>query len=150
MFTNPKELETYWRSGYWIEYVPYNEEKEIDDQGNVTITKNLPTFIDKPIYFRYKFKDNIGVERTELVMIEGRLSVNAGAKLETRSKIPFKQEDLILDDWKVKAWTLRENEWIKSEVHSEFYYDKFPTNKETISIKNKINEAYEYQLGIYV
>ena len=55
-------------------------------------------------------------------------------------------KDLMLAQWKTKAWTLREKEWIRSEVHSEFYYDKFPTNKETLVIKDKIKEEHQVKI----
>lgn len=102
MFTNPKELEKYWRTAWYLEYFPYSEEKEIQDDGqggqDITITKIQPSFSDNPIMFRYKFKNQEGNTSEETTVISGRISLDVGAILETRSKLPFKKEDLILDN----------------------------------------------------
>ena len=95
MFNNPKELKKYWNTAYYLEYSPYREEKEVDDQGNVTITKIQPSFSSQPVMFRYK---PLETSKEEYSLLSKRLGVDVSLRIETRSDIDFKQDDLILDD----------------------------------------------------
>ena len=90
MFTNPKELDTYWLTAYWIEYIP----SSADEEGK----KSLPTFSEDIKMFRYKRYQEQGAKKEEFSLMSGRLGVDGSVSIETRSKLPFKPEDLLLDD----------------------------------------------------
>jgi hypothetical protein len=90
MFNNPKELDTYWLTAYWIEYIP----SSADVEGN----KSLPSFSEDIKMFRYKRYQEQGAKKEEFSLMSGRIGVDGSVSIETRSKLPFKTEDLILDD----------------------------------------------------
>jgi hypothetical protein len=102
MFNNPKELDTYWLTGWWLEYIPRKETKTVEDDGEggetVTSTFTEPTFSTTPKMFRYKFHNSEGINKEEFALMSGRIGIDAGAVIETRSKFLFTQEDLFLDN----------------------------------------------------
>jgi hypothetical protein len=105
MFSNnPKELEDYPLTKYRIAYIPKRTEKETDDGGSVTTTVIEASYDDNPVSFRCKFKDSNGETQEEITPILGRSSIDIGAIVETRAKLPFRKEDLILDDLELLAF----------------------------------------------
>jgi hypothetical protein len=100
---NPKELEDYPLTKYRIAYVPKKTEKEtaepIDEEEPVVTIVTIPaTYDDNPNPFRCRFKDSNGETQEEITPILGRSAIDIGAVVETRSKKPFRKEDLILED----------------------------------------------------
>jgi hypothetical protein len=90
MFTNPKELDTYWLTAYLIKYIP----SSADEEG----VKSLPTFSEDLKMFRYKRYQEVGARKEEFSLMSGRLGVDGSVSIETRSKLVFTTEDLILSD----------------------------------------------------
>jgi hypothetical protein len=101
---NPKELEDYPLTKYRIAYVPKRTEKETDDEGVETFITIESSYDDNPISFRCKFKDSNGETQEEITPILGRSAIDIGAIVETRSKKPFRKEDLILEDLELLAF----------------------------------------------
>ena len=90
MFTNPKELDTYWLTAYWVEY--------IKGEADVDGARPLPSFSEDLKMFRYKRYQEQGAKKEEFSLMSGRIGVDGSISIETRSKLPFKTEDLILDN----------------------------------------------------
>jgi hypothetical protein len=89
MFDNPNELKDHWLTAYWIEYIP----SSADEDG----VKSLPSFSEDIKTFRYRRYQGQGAKREETSIMSGRVGVDGSISIETRSRLPFKQEDLLLD-----------------------------------------------------